>query len=200
MPEIGDNFYCRAPILAADGRMLGWLDCVRSEYYLSVERRWRAAPFAMANFGLVLLALVFVQRRAAREREIAQRLDITATAMEVAGLSAEKAVDGVNLLPHLRGEASGDPHAALLWRFWGQTGVRAGDWKLVRLDNGATEMLYHLGEDLGEKSNRLESEPKKAAELRALLKKWESEMMPAKHRGGLNVQEKEWFREHAGVN
>lgn len=71
--EIGAEYFCRAPILAADGRMLGWLDCVRSEYYLSVERRWRAAPFVMADFGLVLLALVFVQRRAARERETAQR-------------------------------------------------------------------------------------------------------------------------------
>lgn len=77
-PEIGDNFYCRAPILAADGRMLGWLDCVRSEYYLSVERRWRAAPFVMADFGLVLLALLFVQRRAARERGTAQRAAVVA--------------------------------------------------------------------------------------------------------------------------
>jgi arylsulfatase A-like enzyme len=122
-------------------------------------------------------------------------LDITATAMQVAGLDADQAVDGVNLLPHLRGEASGDPHPALFWRFWGQTAVRAGDWKLVRLDGGASEMLYHLGEDLGEKSNRIGTEPKKAAELRELLEKWESQMSPAKPRGGLNAEERDWFRD-----
>jgi signal transduction histidine kinase/DNA-binding NarL/FixJ family response regulator len=71
--EIGYPYYCRAPIVAADGRMLGWLDCVRREYYLSVERRWRAAPFLMTALGVGLLALVFVQRQIAREREIALR-------------------------------------------------------------------------------------------------------------------------------
>lgn len=71
--EIGYAYYCRAPIIADDGRMLGWLDCVRREYYLSVERRWRAAPFLMTALGVVLLALVFVQRQIGREREIALR-------------------------------------------------------------------------------------------------------------------------------
>lgn len=73
VPEIGYAYYCRAPIVAEDGRMLGWLDCVRREYYLSVERRWRAAPFLMTALGVVLLTLVFVQRQIGREREIALR-------------------------------------------------------------------------------------------------------------------------------
>ncbi len=79
VPEIGYAYYCRAPILGADGRMLGWLDCVRREYYLSVERRWRAAPFLMTALGVVLLTLVFLQRQIGREREIALR---TAAAAE----------------------------------------------------------------------------------------------------------------------
>lgn len=73
VPEIGYDYYCRAPIIGADGRMLGWLDCVRREYYLSVERRWRAGPFLMTALGVVLLALVFLQRQIGREREIALR-------------------------------------------------------------------------------------------------------------------------------
>ncbi len=73
VPEIGYAYYCRAPIVAPDGQMLGWLDCVRREYYLSVERRWRAAPFLMTALGLVLLTLVFLQRQIGREREIALR-------------------------------------------------------------------------------------------------------------------------------
>jgi signal transduction histidine kinase/DNA-binding NarL/FixJ family response regulator len=73
VPEIGYAYYCRAPIIGPDGKMLGWLDCVRREYYLSVERRWRAAPFLMTALGAVLLTLLFVQRQIAREREIAMR-------------------------------------------------------------------------------------------------------------------------------
>ncbi|MBS0631191.1 MAG: response regulator [Verrucomicrobia bacterium] len=71
--EIGYAYYCRAPILSADGRMLAWLDCVRHEYYLSVERRWRAAPFLVTALGLVLLSLVLGQRQGTRERENALR-------------------------------------------------------------------------------------------------------------------------------
>jgi signal transduction histidine kinase/DNA-binding NarL/FixJ family response regulator len=71
--EIGQAYYCRAPIIAPGGRMLGWLDGVRREYYLSVERRWRAAPFLMTALGVGLVTLVFVQRQIAREREIALR-------------------------------------------------------------------------------------------------------------------------------
>ncbi|HEY0865427.1 MAG TPA: ATP-binding protein [Lacunisphaera sp.] len=73
VPEIGYDYYCRAPIIGSDGRMLGWLDCVRREYYLSIERRWRAGPFLMTALGVVLLTLVFMQRQIGREREIALR-------------------------------------------------------------------------------------------------------------------------------
>jgi arylsulfatase A-like enzyme len=126
-------------------------------------------------------------------------LDFTATAISVAGLAKDASLDGVDLIPYLRGERAGDPHAALYWRFWGQTAVRAGDWKLVRLNHGETEMLYQLGEDLGERHNRASEQPGKAAELRGLLAQWESRMMPPKPRGGLNDQEKEWFHDQAGI-
>lgn len=78
VPEIGYDYYCRAPIVAPDGRMLGWLDCVRREYFLSVERRWRAAPFLITALGLVLLTLVAGQRHGIREREKAQRAAVVA--------------------------------------------------------------------------------------------------------------------------
>lgn len=80
VPEIGYDYYCRAPIVTPDGQMLGWLDCVRREYFLSVERRWRAAPFLVTGLGLVLLSLVVVQRQDTRER---------ATALRAAAISAE---------------------------------------------------------------------------------------------------------------
>jgi signal transduction histidine kinase/ActR/RegA family two-component response regulator len=71
--EMGYPYYCRVPILAEDGKMLGWLDCVRREYFLSVERRWRAAPFLVTALGIGLLGLLVVQRQSNRESISAQR-------------------------------------------------------------------------------------------------------------------------------
>jgi signal transduction histidine kinase/CheY-like chemotaxis protein len=79
MHEIGYPYFCRAPIVAADGRMLGWLDCVRREYYLSVERRWRSGPLLVTALGIGLIGLLLVQRQAHREGEVARRVADQAT-------------------------------------------------------------------------------------------------------------------------
>ena len=59
------------------------------------------------------------------------QLDFLPTALAAAGVEAkpEWKLDGVNLLPHLKGQASAAPHDALYWRSFGQTAVRKGDWK-----------------------------------------------------------------------
>ncbi len=126
-------------------------------------------------------------------------LDFAATALAVAGRPHDDVLDGVNLIPYLCGEGESDPHDELHWRFWGQTAVRAGDWKLVRLGGGQTEMLYDLSSDIGETKNLIDEHPEIAQRLRESIARWESQMVPAKPRGGLNVQEQEWFREHTGT-
>ena len=73
VPEIGRLYYTRAPILGPDGRLAGWLDGVREEYVLSVERRWRAAPFVVTALALVILAQMLSQQWSARLREAALR-------------------------------------------------------------------------------------------------------------------------------
>lgn len=73
VPEIGQFYYTRGPILDRDGRMVGWLDGVREEYYLSVQRRWRAAPFVVTGLALVILAQMFSYQSSARQREAAVR-------------------------------------------------------------------------------------------------------------------------------
>ena len=67
-------------------------------------------------------------------------LDIfaTATATAAAGLEP-RAVDGVNLLPHLKGEAEAPPHEFLFWRSAPNVAVRWGDWKLWRVDRSERE-------------------------------------------------------------
>lgn len=73
VPEIGQFYYTRGPILTRDGRMVGWLDGVRQEYFLSMERRWRAAPFVVTGLALIILAQMFSHQWSARLREAAVR-------------------------------------------------------------------------------------------------------------------------------
>jgi arylsulfatase A-like enzyme len=87
-------------------------------------------------------------------------LDILATSLAqvapggLSGGEAKQALDGVNLLPYLRGEKQGAPHELLFWRVGGNVAVRAGDWKLVRQqEKGAGKpefQLFNLREDVSE--------------------------------------------------
>jgi len=62
------------------------------------------------------------------------QLDIVPTALAAAGVAVEPdwKLDGVDLVPYLRGEKTDDPHSALYWRFGAQLAIRQGDWKLVK--------------------------------------------------------------------
>ena len=71
-------------------------------------------------------------------------------------------LDGVNLLPYLRGEAEGDPHDVLYWSIRDRGAVRQGDWKLYVGDD---DELYHLGDDIGETTDLSAKHPEVAAQL-----------------------------------
>ncbi len=107
-------------------------------------------------------------------------LDVAATALTLAGvpLPAERKLDGVNLIPFLKGEASGLPHANLFWRTGGgqSYAVRSGDWKLVRNGKQPDE-LYDLSADIAEAKNLLASRPEVAARLSAELAAWNQQLV-----------------------
>jgi arylsulfatase A-like enzyme len=126
------------------------------------------------------------------------QLDIHATALALASAPApadtDRKLDGVNLVPYLSGERSGDPHDVLYWRFtfppnrpeiprWG---IRHGDWKLLcdvdALDPNARPIsrktkLINLAADPQEKTDLSTKHPEKVKELEAAWKKWESELV-----------------------
>ena len=106
------------------------------------------------------------------------QLDILPTALAAAGVAArpEWKLDGVNLLPYLKGEKKQAPHEALYWRFGQQMAIRMGDWKLVKAPDTSTPQLFDLGRDLGEKQDLAEKEPAVARRLEAAWKKWNSEL------------------------
>lgn len=109
--------------------------------------------------------------------------DIGATALALAGVKAEPALDGVNLMPFLLGKQEGLPHERLFWRFRfdpdgkypRQWAVREGDWKLVQAWH-EEPALYNLAADVAENDNRIEQEPEIAARLRDAYLAWEKQV------------------------
>jgi arylsulfatase A-like enzyme len=118
------------------------------------------------------------------------QLDVLPTVLAAAGVAArpEWKLDGVNLLPFLRGEKNGAPHDALYWRFGAQMAIRRGDWKLVKGPSAGVPIerrahatvegaeLYNLRDDIGEKNNLAAQQPEKVRELAAAWKKWDGEL------------------------
>jgi arylsulfatase A-like enzyme len=125
----------------------------------------------------------------------------TFCALTGAELPQDQPLDGVNLVPLLKGSGSTKTDLAerpLFWHFpaylqsYGGSYhleqrdplfrsrpcsiVRKGPWKLHEyFEDGALE-LYHLGNDIGESNNLAQSNPDKATELHTILKSWRKEI------------------------
>lgn len=104
-------------------------------------------------------------------------LDIVPTVLAAAGVPLPDSLDGVNLLPYLAGERRGAPHAALYWRFGPQAAIRKGDWKMVRLGDGAVR-LYNLAEDVGESRDLAAAQPARLKELSEDWEAWNRQLSP----------------------
>ena len=80
-------------------------------------------------------------------------LDILPTALAAAGAAsiAPQPLDGVNIVPFLLGDQSGDPHEYLFWRMKARNiwAVRRGDDKLM-LQQHKSARLFNLANDIGE--------------------------------------------------
>ena len=101
--------------------------------------------------------------------------DVMPTLAEIAGAPKPKNTDGVSFLPTLLGKNQ-KKHDNLYWEFNEQGGKQAvikGDWKLVKLDLFKPEKtrieLYNLANDPAEKKDISKENPKKIAELTAIL-------------------------------
>ncbi len=125
-------------------------------------------------------------------------LDLMPMMLAAAGAKhAGKKLDGVNLLPYLRGENKGKPHEYLFWRLWRTAAVRKDDWKLLRIAEDPLSkekklllplMLFNLKNDPGETTNVADKYPKIAKDLLAALENWEKELAPPRWYDGTNWQ------------
>ena len=81
-------------------------------------------------------------------------------------------IDGVDLLPFVRGEADGVPHQTLFWKKDVRATIRDGDWKLMRFADRPPE-LYNLTEDRAEQDNLAADHPDLVEELFRKIFAWE---------------------------
>lgn len=103
-------------------------------------------------------------------------LDIYATVLDAAkgNFPQDKKLDGVSLLPYLKGEKQGDPHQKLFWRKDKMAAARVGNFKLIRVDK-LPSVMYNLVDDLGETDNLSTKDQKDFQELNTELENWEKE-------------------------
>ncbi len=109
-------------------------------------------------------------------------LDVAATAVALARLSGDPALDGVNLIPFYTGQIKGAPHEALYWRWIAQSAIREGRWKL--LVAGSRVYLFDLEADPGEKHDLIARHPDVAKRLRTRLEAWSGGLRPP----GVNIK------------
>ena len=97
-------------------------------------------------------------------------LDIFATAVAQAGVAGRNELDGVNLIPFLKGDEPGAPHDYLFWRKFDARAlaVRHGDLKLVR--EASRTGVYDLQEDISERNALKDSVPYQ--ELLEVYRQW----------------------------
>jgi len=99
-------------------------------------------------------------------------MDFFPTFANLAGAAPaeDREVDGMDLLPILRGDG-GEPGRVLHWRFGDRWAVRKGDWKLID-----DKVLYHLGKDPAETKNIYAEHPEVVEQLRNLNRQWTREV------------------------
>ncbi len=102
----------------------------------------------------------------------------TASAASGAALPRDRPIDGVDVLPFVKG-AAGVPHQALFWRSGNYRVVRDGDWKLQSLDLPREDRLFDLKTDPTERRDVAAANPAIVASLRARLAAHDATQQPA---------------------
>jgi arylsulfatase A-like enzyme len=107
-------------------------------------------------------------------------MDVTGTLASQLGIAImpEKPLDGVDLIPYLKGEKTGDPQPVLFFRKFDQkqAAMVIGDLKYV--DTGEAKLLFNLRSDEGEKVNIAQANAANMAQLAKLFDVWHAKMAP----------------------
>ena len=96
-----------------------------------------------------------------------------------APLVADRPLDGVIIIPYLKGEKKGRPHQTLYVRKFDDDlySVRDGDLKLVTKKRNSEKELYNLQDDLGEENDLAETLPQEVKRLDSLRQNWDAQLI-----------------------
>lgn len=121
--------------------------------------------------------------------------DIFATAVENTNVSPKNQLDGVDLIPFLKGEKKGTPHEALYWRKFDQNAyaVRSGDYKVVRYKSDVDEM-FNIAKDITEKHLLSKAHQANYSEIKHVYTQWSNQMKDPVFLG--LMQDKEYSQQH----
>jgi arylsulfatase A-like enzyme len=105
-------------------------------------------------------------------------MDWTATMLAAAGTAPAAAypLDGEDLLPVCRG-TKGSYDRTLFWRSRAREAARTGPWKYLK--DSATERLFDLANDPGEKTDLRTKHASAFDEIKGRYQVWQAQMLPA---------------------
>jgi arylsulfatase A-like enzyme len=130
-------------------------------------------PFAVRWPGRIPAGLTYLQP--------VSSLDVFATIAAANQIPPEpgRPLDGVNLVPYLRGEQTGTPHARIYLRMFdrGVHAMREGPYKIIQPQNAGAPALYNLEQDIGEKTNLADREPERFAALQTAYEAWNAQLI-----------------------
>lgn len=119
-------------------------------------------------------------------------LDIFATVATANDLPSDAArpLDGVDLVPYLRGEKSGAPHERIYQRMLDSEMqvLREGDFKLVKTKRDPAPQLFNLKTDPLERKNIAESEPDRVQSMQQTYDTWNARLI-SPNIPGVNMQD-----------
>jgi arylsulfatase A-like enzyme len=106
-------------------------------------------------------------------------VDIFATAAAAGGVKSAPMndLDGVNLLPYIKGQP-GDPHKSLFWRNGDSLILLQNGYKLQIANHGQKVWLFNMRDDPTEQRNLADTNPQKVAELKATVMQINAEQKP----------------------
>ncbi len=101
-------------------------------------------------------------------------LDLTPTFVELAGgkITQNDKLDGVNILPFIKGEQTSRPHDEMKWRFTVSASIREGDWKLIRLPD-RLPLLFNVKQDISEQNNLTDKHRTRVERMLKKLGDWD---------------------------
>lgn len=106
-------------------------------------------------------------------------LDVFATVCDIAHINTDGlTLDGVNLMPYVKGLRVDKPHRELFWRNAYTYTARYQNWKVLIDDEHQTIELYNLAKDVGEANNVMHDHPALLQQLRKDIEEWNKDMMP----------------------